>query len=421
MQWCSKEHVKSATALQTPHHRQQMLLGVGGGDRELSTVGRPGTNSNCVPDKAPEKAPADLLGVSFPEAQERREVGWIGVREEREGEEEKEGKRRMGDGLILGGGENEGGGVLHSAKDWAATCPPPPFPQWRETGGANPARLPLALKVQHPSPQAPGPATRAPIGKRLGASSDHQPFFFALFRTSRALVPTVPVVPVPVVPVPNLPFPFLAVARPTAIFDAAQSWVFFFSIGRHPVFLAARYPVACTVPTWCVNSYRQLPAAQGRRGAKRQTERPPGARGFQDVWWMRPSSLRLGGFAEVSGPGSTRIDRRASLPGEVGDRGQALVRGGPPAWGAGVCVVTVRILWSRHGATPTTATTVVASRGRRALAVPARSVWGRRGAGGGGRGQEERPGLQFVRGKYVTPRVMSTERRVQKHCRFKVI
>jgi hypothetical protein len=57
-----------------------------------------------------EKAPADLLGVSFPEAQERREVGWIGVREEREGEEEKEGKRRMGDGLILGGGENEGGG-----------------------------------------------------------------------------------------------------------------------------------------------------------------------------------------------------------------------------------------------------------------------------------------------------------------------
>lgn len=33
----------------------------------------------------------------------------------------------------------------------------------------------------------------------------------------------------------------------------------------------------------------------------------------------------------MSGPGSTRIDRRASLPGEVGDRGQAQVRGGPPA------------------------------------------------------------------------------------------
>lgn len=227
MQWCSKEHVKSATALQTPHHRQQMLLGVGGGDRELSTVGRPGTNSNYVPDKALEKAPADLLGVSFPEAQERREVGWIGVREEREGEEEKEGKRRMGDGLILGGGENEGGGSSFSER--LGCYLPPPFPQWRETGGANPARLPLALKVQHPSPQAPGPATRAPIGKRLGASSDHQLFFFALFRTSRALVPTVPVVPVPVVPVPNLPFPFLAVARPAAIFDAAQSWAFFFS------------------------------------------------------------------------------------------------------------------------------------------------------------------------------------------------
>jgi len=30
----------------------------------------------------------------------------------------------------------------------------------------------------------------------------------------------------------------------------------------------------------------------------------------------------------VSGPGSTRIDRRASLPGEVGDRGQAQVREG---------------------------------------------------------------------------------------------
>lgn len=276
MQWCSKEHVKSATALQTPHHRQQMLLGVGGGDRELSTVGRPGTNSNCVPDKAPEKAPADLLGVSFPEAQERREVGWIGVREEREGEEEKEGKRRMGDGLILDGGENEGGGVLHSAKDWAATCPPP-LPPVQGNGRRKPCPPPTSS--EGPASQSPGPRPSNKSTHRKETRSELGPptfFFFALFRTSRALVPTVPVVPVPVVPVPNLPFPFLAVARPAAIFDAAQSWVFFFSLsGDHPVFLAARYPVACTVPTWCVNSYRQLPAAQGRRGAKRQTERPP--------------------------------------------------------------------------------------------------------------------------------------------------
>lgn len=229
MQWCSKEHVKSATALQTPHHRQQMLWGVGGGDRELSTVGRPGTNSNCVPDKAPEKAPADLLGVSFPEAQERREVGWIGVREEREGEEEKEGKRRMGDGLILGGGENEGGGSSFSERPGCYLPPPPPLPPVEGNGRRKPCPPPTSS--EGPASQSPGPRPSNKSTHRKETGSELGPpifFFFALFRTSRALVPTVPVVPVPVVPVPNLPFPFLAAARPAAIFDAAQSWVFFF-------------------------------------------------------------------------------------------------------------------------------------------------------------------------------------------------
>lgn len=224
MQCCCKEHVKTrngaADSIIIDRHQKPVCRWGWGVATENFRRRSPKANSNCVPDKAPEKAPADLLGVSFPDAQERREVGCIGVREEREGEEEKEGKRRMGDGLILGGGENEGGGFLHSAKDWAATCPPPLV---EGNGRRKPCPPPTSSEGPASQSPSPRPSNKSTIGKRLGASSDHQPFFFALFRANRALVPTVPVVPVPVGPVPNLPFPFLSVARPAAIFDAVQS------------------------------------------------------------------------------------------------------------------------------------------------------------------------------------------------------
>lgn len=237
MQWCSKKHVKSGTLLQLliTDSRCRGRWGAATGNFRLSAVRRP--IRTCIPDKAPEKAPADLLGVSFPEAQERREVGWIGVREEREGEEEKEGKRRMGDGLILGGGENEGGGCFFIQRKTGLLPAPPPLPPVEGNGRRKPCPPPTSS--EGPASQSPGPrpSNKSTIGKETGSELGPPTFFFLLFFAPAGLSgPDSPSCPRPCRPrpQPSVSFPLCCPTRRHFGFDAAQSSVFFFANGRPP-------------------------------------------------------------------------------------------------------------------------------------------------------------------------------------------